>query len=164
MATSLDPPFLNETHAAFIQGRVTIGIGSRDTANMPSLTRSIGCRVSVDLRRVTVIVTTAHAEALLRDLRAGASVAAVFTQPSTHQTIQLKGDGVTIAPLDSGDAEALYAAREALTAELVALGHDQRFVTAVLPRNPGQMTAVTFTPTVAFMQTPGPGAGRRLGA
>jgi hypothetical protein len=164
MADALDPPILDESHSAFVQGPVTIGIGSRNAANLPSLTRSIGCRVSEDRRRVTVFVMAGRAAALLRDLRAGGPIAAVFTRPSTHETIQLKGAGVTVAPLSEGDMLVVQAAREAITTELGCIGHNSRFVAAALFADPGQMAAVTFTPGAAFMQTPGPGAGRPLGA
>lgn len=164
MTEPVDPLILDESHAAFVQGPVTIGIGSRNAANLPSLTRSIGCRVSEDRRRVTVFVMTGRAEVLLRDLRAGGPIAAVFTRPSSHETIQLKGDEVTVAALGEGDALVLQAAREAITAELGLIGHNSRFVAAALFAEPGQMAVVTFTPRAAFMQTPGPGAGRPLGA
>jgi len=164
MVASVGPPVLDGINAAFIQGPVSIGIGSGDLANLPSLARSIGCRVSSDRRRVTVFVVAARAETLLRDLRAGRPISAVFTRPSTHETIQLKGIEATVASAAKGDAELLRSAQKAITAELLPLGHDPRFVAAALPVNAAAMAAITFSPAAAFTQTPGPGAGRRLGA
>jgi hypothetical protein len=42
------------------------------------------------------------------------------------------------------------------------IGYDQAFVGTLLAYEPADLVAVTFTPTSAFAQTPGPQAGKRL--
>ena len=46
--------------------------------------------------------------------------------------------------------------------ELTAIGYRPEFARAVHGEVPDAMVALVFTPTAAFQQTPGPGAGDRL--
>ncbi|MEW6682038.1 MAG: hypothetical protein AB1451_03815 [Nitrospirota bacterium] len=129
---------------------------------MPSVARGYGCRISSDRRRVTVFLSVPQAEPLLRDLRAGRPVAVVFTRPKTHQTIQLKGADVKVAPLGRGDRAIMAAYADAFMAEVGAIGFKERFSRAIVSGASGAAVGVTFTPIAAFVQTPGPGAGQRL--
>ena len=53
---------LNEAIAAFIQRGVSMNLASRDAGNMPTVARACGCRVSPDLRQVTVFLSPAQSE------------------------------------------------------------------------------------------------------
>ena len=57
--------------------------------------RGCGCRVSRDRRRVTVLFDRTRSDHVLDDFVANGRIAVVFSQPSTHQTIQLKGADAT---------------------------------------------------------------------
>jgi hypothetical protein len=162
--TSSDTPLLDKTHAAFLGGPVTIGVASCDAKGLPSLARGYGCRISKDRRRVTVFLSAPQAEPLLRDLRAGRPVAVVFTRPKTHQTIQLKGTDAKVAPLGRGDRAITAAYANAFAGEVAAIGFKERFSRAIVSGTNGEVVGVTFTPTAAFVQTPGPTAGQRLEA
>jgi hypothetical protein len=161
-ATSPDGTLLDQTHAAFLGGPVAINVASCDAKRTPSVARGYGCRISGDRRRVTVFLSVPQAEPLLRDLRAGRAIAVVFTRPKTHQTIQLKGNDATIAPLGGGDRAIMSAYAAAFRAELGAIGFKDRFSSAIVSGASGETVAVTFTPNAAFVQTPGPTAGQRL--
>jgi hypothetical protein len=162
--TQGEAPLLDEANAVFIQERVSVNVASRNADNIPSLTRALGCRVSPDRQRVTVFVSAAQSEALLRDLREHRAIAVVFSRPSTHQTLQLKGDDAVIGPLEAGDDAIVTAASASFVGELTRIGYTERYSQAVaagLAAGPDAVS-VTFTPTAAFDQTPGPGAGQRL--
>ncbi len=155
-------PLLDEANADFIQHHVAINVAARNAGNVPALTRALGCRVSPDRRRVTVFVAPARTGALLEYLRANGAVAAVFSRPSTHQTLQLKGTDAVVAPIADGDRERLTAYRDSFVEELRRIGHAPPFGAAVISAPGDDAVGVTFTPTAVFIATPGPNAGQRL--
>lgn len=162
--TSPGNPLLDKAHAAFLGGPVAINVASCDAKGLPSLARAYGCRISKDRRHVTVFLSVPQAEPLLRDLRAGRPVAVVFTRPKTHQTIQLKGPDAKVAPLGHGDRAITAAYANAFAGEIAAIGFNERFSRAIVSGTQGEVVGVTFAPTAAFVQTPGPTAGQRLDA
>lgn len=153
---------LDATHAAFIQGGVATNVASCDAACLPSLARAYGCRVAPDRRTVTLFLPVARAQALLRDLRAGGAVAAVFTRPETHATLQLKGAGADIVPLEQGDRELMRAYGRNFMDAIEAIGFRDPFVHAMVVATAEEAVGIRFTPSAAFDQTPGPAAGQPL--
>jgi hypothetical protein len=153
---------LDQTHAAFLGGPVAMNAASCDEKHVPSVARAYGCRIAADRRRVTVFLAEPQAVPLLRDLRAGRPIAVVFTRPKSHQTIQLKGHDAEIGPLGRGDRAIMSAYADAFQAELRTIGFKDRFTSAIVSGASGEAVAVTFAPTEAFVQTPGPTAGQRL--
>ena len=150
--------------AAFIQGGVSVVIAGRNAELVPDVARGCGCRVSRDRRRVTVLVESGRAEILLADIGATGKVAVVFSQPSTHRTIQLKGDDATIVPVTKSERRIADHHLLAWVADLVSAGFRADFAAALRGRAERSVAAIRFTPTSAFEQTPGPAAGQRLGA
>lgn len=156
-------PQLDESRVAFLTGPVAISVASRDGSLTPSLARAYGCRVSADRRTVILFLSTARSESLLRDLRAAGPVAAVFTRPKTHQSMQLKATRADIRPLSPGDRELMHGWGANFDAEIRALGYKAHFADAFRQPTHDDAVAVEFMPTAVFEQTPGPGAGKRLG-
>jgi hypothetical protein len=155
-------PVLDEAHAAFIQHRVSVHVGSCSSERLPSLVRGLGCRVSADRCTVTVFLSVPRSEAVLRDLRAGGRIAVVFSRPSTHETLQLKGPGAAVVPLEHGDRALVRAYGESLAEEIRALGYEDPFVSALAIVAADDAVGIAFRPTAAFVQTPGPSAGQPL--
>jgi hypothetical protein len=157
------PSPLDAAHAAFIQGGVSVVIASRDAVLVPDLLRGCGCRVSRDRRRVTVLFDRTRSDNVLDDVVANGRIAVVFSQPSTHQTIQLKGADATPVRTTAADLAIVAGHRELWVQDLCRAGYDRAFATAIWGALPQALAAVTFTPTAAFQQTPGPAAGQPLG-
>jgi hypothetical protein len=153
---------LDAEHADFIGGGVSIMVAGRDAANDTTVTRAIGCRVSADRQRVTVFVSAAQSGALLADVRANGHIAVAFTQPTTHRAIQLKGTDASVVPLEADDPHLLAAYRSRLAAQVAPFGFSEAFVRSLLSIAAGDVVAVAFTPSDAFLQTPGPKAGSPL--
>jgi hypothetical protein len=153
---------LPEDIAAFIQRGISMTLASRDDRFVPSIAKGVGCRVSPARDSVTVLVFANAAEALLRDVAHCSQLAAVFSQPSTNRTLQIKGRDVTTAP--AGPAEAALARRfiALLAEELRPLGWSADYVHDVFWHDPVHLVALSFTPQGAFQQTPGPAAGAAL--
>lgn len=157
-------PLIDAQHAAFIQGGVSMTIGACGPGMHPTLTRATGCRISTDLRRLTVFVSLRQGEPVLDCVRDNGLIAAVFSQPSTHRTIQLKGRDARVAPLEDGDPDRIAAYRKAFAADLATIGFRPVQVETLLGFPLPEVVAITFTPVEAYVQTPGPRAGERLGS
>ncbi len=155
-------PVLDEDHASFIQGGVSVVVATRDAALVPHVVRGCGCRVSRDRRRITVLVEPARVGTVLEDVAANGLVAVVFSQPSTHRTIQIKGTDARLMRVTAADRAVSARHLEAWIAELTRIGYRQDFARVVRGHAGRGLAAITFTPTSAFQQTPGPGAGERL--
>jgi hypothetical protein len=154
--------------AAFVQGGVTIVVASRDARHLPSIARGRGCRVSPDGRTVALLMPASQCGRLIEDIAASGEVAVVFSEASTHRTVQLKGRAARVCPpsheplvADTAGVTATY--RAALRDEFARVGFDAAYVEALLHSEPHDLVAVAFEPRAAFTQTPGPNAGAPLG-
>jgi hypothetical protein len=157
------PPLLDEANAAFIEGGVSIVASSSTRENVPVMARAVACRVSLDRRSVTLLFTTQSAQGLLNTgIRSGKQIAVVFSQASTHHTIQLKGKDAVETPPQKRDIKLSERYCDNFVTEICPLGYAEPLVRALLWFDPNELTAVTFTPTDAFLQTPGPRAGEPL--
>lgn len=156
--TTLDPEL-----AAFVQGAVGIVVASRDATLLPSVGRAVGCRIDPDRRALTILLAASQNAALLDDIRRHRTIAVVFSEPSSHRTVQLKGrDATECAPVDE-DLRAVAAYVEAFDAELARVGFGEGYARALLAHQPGDLVAVRFSAGQGFLQTPGPRAGEPLG-
>jgi len=154
---------LDEAAAAFLRRPgVSITAASRDEGNVSRIGRCLGCRVSADRKRVTVFVASGQYRAFFAALDASRTIAAVFSLPSTHRTMQLKGSDAAVAPLARGDAEIIARHVDDFVEELGSLGYHREMVRAYHWCEIEAVRAITFTPSAAFEQTPGPGAGAPL--
>jgi hypothetical protein len=155
---------LSAEDASFIEGGVSIHAATRDATNQTTVARAVGCRVSADRRQVTIFLSAVQAATLLANVRANGVIAVVFSQPSSHRTIQLKGTDATVAPSTPEDPHLWSAYRARLASEVRPLGFSDGFARALLSTASGDMVAVAFTPSAAFVQTPGSKAGAPLPA
>jgi hypothetical protein len=156
------PPVLDVHHADFITHHVSILVASCSRERVPSITRAFGCRVSPDRCTVTLFLSVPRSTSVLRDVRAGGALAVVFSRPSTHETLQLKGADARIVVLDEDDRKGMQAYGDSLANDISQIGWREPFVSALVSALGEEAVGVAFTPSAAFVQTPGPDAGRRL--
>jgi hypothetical protein len=147
--------------ALLLEGPVSIVLATCSEDLVPDLVQAIGCRVLAD-GRVVVIVSADQAEGLVESLEAGRPLAATFSLPTTHRTVQLKATRAELAPARRADREAVERYRRAFGEELARVGFGGAYAQAIVDAEPSGLLAVTFTPTAAFDQTPGPRAGHAL--
>lgn len=157
-----DSFLLTAIQATFMQGAVSMNVATRNADNLPTVMRAYGCALAADLRSVRVFVYPVHNENLLRHLQYHRVIAAVFSRPSTHESIQLKGDDAAISPATSADLAVMERYLLIMSEELRAIGFPATFTDAMLPPATNDAVAICFTPLHAFAQTPGPQAGRKL--
>ena len=158
------PVLIDAEQARLISGGVGMSAASCRPGALPNMARCTGCRIAPDRRTVTLIVAATPGAALLDDVRRSGLIAAVFSQPSTHYTLQLKGTDARIVPLEPGDAALVRRYVDAFVAELTPFGYSEPLVRAFLGSMPDDLAAVQFTISAAFSQTPGPQAGAPLAA
>lgn len=155
-------PLLDEAAARFLQGGLTIFVASRDRDLRPAATVACGCRVAPDRREVTIFLNGDRAAPVLDKLRATGVIAVNLSQPSTHRSLQLKGDDAREVPVAPTDLELIAAYRERFAAELATYGYPEAFAHTFIPAPNATLTAVAFTPSQAYDQTPGQHAGQPL--
>jgi hypothetical protein len=153
---------VSETLRAFIGKGVSIMVASCEGSDRPALGRALGCQVSKDSRSVTIFLASSVCSSLIRAIDSSRRIAVVFAEPSTHRSTQLKGPVVSIlrAHDESGAMLSHYA--EAFSGDLARCGYSDAFTRALLSHDPAEILAVTFLPSAAFDQTPGPQAGGSL--
>lgn len=164
MSDTADTALLDAARADFITHHVSILVGSCNARCEPAVVRAFGCRVAPDRRSVTVFLAVPHSTAVLADLRAGGGIAVVFSRPTTHETVQLKGMTARIEPLAEGDRELMRVYGRSFAEEIGTIGFEDPFRQAIMAGIEGEVVAVTFVPSAAFEQTPGPAAGQPLAA
>lgn len=153
---------LDEALAAFVTSRISVQVAACDEHGATSLVRALGARVAADRMRVTIVMARSQAEPVLRMLRANGKIAAVFSEPVTHRTIQLKGRDAAIEAATPADEAELAPYASAMAAHLRAYDVPEAFTRAMVSCPPGDLIAVSFSPCEAYGQTPGPHAGERL--
>lgn len=157
-------PVLDAEHAAFVGGGVSVVAASCNAGCAPSLARATGVRIGAGRREVTLFLSSVYARALLQHVAETGAIAVVFTEPSTHRTVQLKGRDARVVPLQDGDLECVAAYRQRWIVALTALGFPEYLPRTMLACPPQDLVALVFTISAAFSQTPGPRAGTALGA
>lgn len=156
-ASSLDPDL-----ARFVTGGVSINAGSSSTDGIPSLCRAFGCRVALDAGRITVFFAAPQAADLIRDATESGALAVVFSEPTTHRTVQIKGRDARLVPLAEGDLACVQAYRAAFTQCLASFGFTEAMVRTLLDCPDEALVALAFTPAAFFNSTPGAQAGTAL--
>lgn len=143
---------------ALIEGPAILHLGTRGPDLTPSCVLAFGLRDHGDDRQVTVFVPAKLAGPPLADLRDNGQMALSVIRPTNNHAIQLKGLWLGERRTDDGDRAFVERYREQLTREMGLVG---------VPRSVWRRVA--WWPSVAlvmdvrevFVQTPGPGAGRR---
>jgi hypothetical protein len=155
---------LDKQDAAFLRiDHLSILGASRGPDNIPFVIRALGYRFTSDLGQATLFFPKTDARELLAHIADNGKLAAVFSLPSTHQSVQLKGSDARVGRVVKADLELVNSYCRAFVDHLEKLGFARKAIEAMLAFEPDDLCAVTFTPSSAFSQTPGPNAGRAIG-
>jgi len=157
------PPLKPEFLAMMAKG-VSLILSSSDHALTPSVMRAVGSQVEDGGRRITAFLSRRASRQLLADIASSGRVAAVFSQPSTHLTVQFKSRRVRLREATAADLPLMERYRLSMEDELAALGYPYGLASAMLAHQPDDLVAVVFEPDEAFDQTPGQHAGQRMEA
>jgi len=145
----------------FVESGVSILVGTRDARLRPEALRACGAIVAPDRRSITILMNELTSQRTVANLRAGSPLAVTFSRPIDYRTVQIKGPcrDVRAADAREGDAARKYLAQFCEQLYLVSIS---RAFTARLRVSPTLATVLEIHEL--FEQTPGPGAGRKLGA
>jgi hypothetical protein len=149
----------------FLEGPVSVLVGTRDSRLIPEITRAWGPRVSQDRHRVSLCVPLATSRKTLDNIESNGTVAIAFSLPTNYRTFQLKGRCAMAADPEVADLAAVDRHREAFAVVNDQMGLPRHVVEAFwraeLETSPA-LVKISFVPDQIFDQTPGPGAGKRL--
>ena len=153
---------LDESTAEFIQSSVMMNIATTNASNMALVARAYGCNVAPDRRWLMVIVNRQHNQGLLDNIEHNHKIAAVFSRPSTHQTVQIKSSDAQIVPLTAQDIAVHERYKQIMCVELMSIAYPLSFADAMMRSIDDNSVGIRFSPQQAFTQTPGPNAGKKL--
>lgn len=128
----------------------------------PSVMRAVGSRVAAQGRHFTVYVCRSQSAQLLGDVARSGRLAVVFSQPSTHKTVQLKTRGARLREAREDDVPTLQRYLRAMERELTLIGFGPVYARAMLAYRLDDLVAIEFEPEQAFDQTPGAKAGQPI--
>ncbi len=160
--TTGGPGLLSAEHIALIDSGVSTIVASRDAAQRPSLMRAVGASITPQGDRITVYLNRPSSVQLLADLQATGHIAAVFSEPSTHRTVQVKAGAVQLRAALPAESELLQRYLRAMEGQLAHVGIRAEQTHAMLAHQLADVVAVSFAPEQAYDQTPGPKAGSQL--
>ncbi len=155
---SLIPPEL----LAMMARGVSVIVASRDQALRPSMMRAVGSEVASDGSAITVYVSRSQSRQLIQDVATSGHVAAVFSEPATHRTVQVKAGRATLRNAEAADAPVLARYLASMEHEIQRVGYAPPMTRAMLSHRLDDLVAIRFEPEQAFDQTPGPKAGALL--
>lgn len=149
------PPDLAE----FLDGGLSILVGTADERARPECTRGAGVTVDRAADRLTLYLPTCGAARTLENLRANGRIAVTFSRPHDHRTYQLKGRVRAIGDSSEADRQRQQRWLAAFSEQLAIVGVP-RPVMRRWQIHPS--VAVELEVEELFEQTPGPGAGSRM--
>lgn len=152
---------LTEELAAFCESGIGIALGARGPDQRPLAGRALACQVDGS-GLVTLFLHRSLNASVLRAITAGSGLAATFTRPETHRSIQLKSDHAREVAVPASALDEIEAQAAAFRHELVSIGYSEAFASDYCSVVAKELTAIAFSPQRAFVQTPGPGAGSAL--
>ncbi len=158
MAAALLPADL----LAMMMRGVSVNVASRGMPLRPSVMRAVGSSVAPDGRSITVYLSRLQSRQLVQDVAATGYIAAVFSEPATHRTVQVKATRAVLRNAEAADEPVLAAYRASMEHEIQRVGYAPELTRAMLAHRLEDVVAISFEPEQAFDQTPGPKAGARL--
>jgi hypothetical protein len=149
----------------FLEGPVSVLIGTRDSRMVPEITRGWGPSVSKDRHRVELCVPLATSRRTLDNLEGNGEIAVTFSRLSDYRTIQLKGRHAAFGDPDSADLILVEQHRNAFVSVNESLGQHRERVEAFWRaeiETSAALVKIRFLLEEVFDQTPGPNAGKSV--
>lgn len=145
---------------SFITSGLSITASARDSRLIPSICRILACTTHQQGALVRLFLVKSQALQLLRDIAANGRIAVVFNQPSSHRTLQIKGINAHETAVLDTDLAAITAGCKGFADNVLLLGFDYAFSRAFQHYTLPDLTAIDFTLSALFEQSPGPDAGK----
>jgi hypothetical protein len=145
----------------FLVERAHVGIcGTRNADMVPRAHYVSGWVVEADRETINCSIAESHTANLVRNLEDNQQIAMTIEQLGSHETYQFKGRFIDVHQPDDKDLAAVEQIRERFTEFMSPrVGGDGELCGHYIA-HPG--IVVRFSVSEIFLQTPGPGAGKRL--
>lgn len=153
--------WISDALIEFISSHVSLHLAS-SYRGQASLVRAYGCYVDRTQQQIILLVDEQQAEPVLLAIRKGAPVAAVFNEPETHRTVQLKASQAQVWAADAGDYSYCQSYGQRFSQRLQVYDVPVAYSLALCEVAPERMVRVVFKPEAAFNQTPGKTAGGKM--
>lgn len=153
-------PALDPAISLFIADHQSIHVAAVDRQGTPTLVRGLGCRVADG--RVRLLVNVQQAGALLDAVRETGRVAATFSQPDSHKTLQLKGRDCRVMAAVPADVQLHQVYIKRFTQRLLHFGIAPLYTQTLCACQADDLGIVEFAPEATFQQSPGANAGDLL--
>ncbi|TXT37616.1 MAG: hypothetical protein FD135_3481 [Comamonadaceae bacterium] len=164
MKSAAPTSLLSPEHIAMVDKGVSAIVSSCDVQLRPSIMRAMGSSITPDGGSITVYLSRRQSRQLLLDVAATGRIAVVFSEPLSHQTVQVKARQARIRPAQASDEPQLQRYRAAMAHEVAKVGFEARFAYTMFDWQLDDLVAISFEPQEAYDQTPGPRAGVALSA
>ncbi|MEW6319517.1 MAG: pyridoxamine 5'-phosphate oxidase family protein [Acidobacteriota bacterium] len=145
--------------ASFLQGSVSIHVGTRNERLEPSGTPATAARVEDDGRHLVVFVPAAAAPRIVPNLEANGHAAVVFVRPIDEKACQVKGTFTGVRSARDDERPLIERQWGAFLGALEHIGVGRALVQSWLT---WPAVAVGLRVTAIFDQTPGKNAGAPL--
>ncbi len=146
--------------AEFLRLPLSINLVACKDKRYPSLTRGLACRFNELTLELCLYVSEISSKKLLDDVKSHSQLAAVFSLPSTEQTIQIKCRAQEIRPAKPDELQLIESARQNFAREVADFGFSGDFIDHFLHAE--QCMVIVTEATEFYDQTPGPLAGSIL--
>lgn len=141
----------------FVHGSVLAFVGTRDAQLRPAVTWAFGLRAAAASDEITAFVPDVEIGQTRSNLSHNGLIALSVIQPITHECYQFKGKLTAMRPMTDEERAVQEIQRSKVGALL-----DKPFPGLAAGFILVPSTAIAFEVEEAFVQTPGPGAGRQL--
>lgn len=152
---------LTDELIAYLDRHLSLLAAGRDRELRPWISRAVGVVPGADRRSFTAFLADGPAAALLAVLEEGAPFALGATHVPTHRSVQMKGVVTRVRPATEAERPLIEACTGGFTEDLGGIGYPLPVVRRIVT---WPATAVEVRLEAVFDQTPGPGAGRAMGA
>ncbi|MDF2180346.1 hypothetical protein P2G88_18975 [Aliiglaciecola sp. CAU 1673] len=141
---------------------VGIFAASSNSNCVPALSYVVGCRIHEGRQAITLFVDASEAGCLLENAKSSGRLSAVFSCPSTHQTIQIKGLVLKVSPASTEDFRYIEETVQRFTSDVMGLGFSKDYCVFMNAYDANAIMALTLQPQHIFDQTPGSQAGKLM--
>ena len=142
----------------FIASGVAHQVGARTADGMPCLCRALAAQQEDD-GRLVVLISSESGYEVLDGIRANGLVSLVLVAPTSFRALHLKGRDAVVESGDPQYRPLVEERRQSFQRQLDFYGFPPDFTRAWYSIDDVEVMAIRFTPTSAWNQTPGPGAG-----
>lgn len=155
-------PHLPPDWAEHLESGVSNRLGGTHADGRPEICRGLAAHALAD-GRIEVLLNAESGCELLSAVRSTGRVSYVASQPDTNRTLHLKGSDAEVIAVRDAHAALLARCRDRFVERVRPFGFSRETIVGFwFELGLEQIAVVRFTPSGAWDQSPGPGAGQSV--